>query len=1247
MLLNGATFAPGRFGQAFSFDGVDDVVQLPNSASLNFHETTPMTVEMWLYRSTAGTMHLFGKRVECGFGFQYQLAIGTDALIFGGQGYDGGFGVAEPVQLPLNVWTHVAGTFDGSTLNLYVNGQSVWTGPGSLGPINTAPVLIGGAGTCSHFAGLIDEVKIFNRALSPSEIQAEAEMGGTATPTPTPTPSPTATPNRPTCGTSPAQNATYDLKADWSDTSNPNGVWSYNEGSTPLPLQNPWNPSDAIPGPGWAHAQWPNFGHVPVWIKNPNVSHENFVTGDIVVHSSDSGRGENYGPANVTWTSPVAAVMTISGSAWISRTTDRSNQWTLYLNGNALSTGQMLSGGPYNRDNQFAFSAGSGGASALTNIPVSPGDVVKLEVTKLSTYGDFVGVNLRIALSCNLSPGNILVADGSSQTIWAIDPLSGAKTPISVAGLLGFPRGIALDSGGQIVVGDSTTNLVVRINPLTGVQTVLSSGGFDDVAGIAVEADGHILASDINFTRVYRIDAVTGAKTVLVNGGVGWNPFGIALESDGNILATVISGGTGNKIDRINSVTGARSTVSSGGLFRDLRGLTVERTGNFLVVDGGARTVFRVDPVTGDQTVVSSGGLFQFPSGVAVEASGSILVADPTAKAVFRVNPVTGAQSIVSSGGGFGYPEGILVVGGNQSPVADAGPDQTVECTSASGIDITLNGSASFDPEGDPLTLTWNVPFGTQTGPEIVVTLAPGIHTITLTVDDGKGGTASDTVTVAVSADTTPPIPDIATLPTVTGQCSVTLTPPMATDNCAGTIIGTTTDPLTYASQGIYTVHWSYNDGHGNIVTQVQTVIVQDTTSPVITARATNKLLSADANCQATVPNLTSEIVATDNCSPVTITQSPAAGTVVGIGDTQVTLRIKDDVGNESVSTATVTVVDTTPPSITCPANIVAVGNIPNSCSAALNPGVATAIDSCSIASVVGVRSDGHALNDSYPLGNTTITWTATDTTGNPFSCQQSVTVTNPNPLVSITGPPSGAVYAVRTPVSFTGSFTDNPGGTHTGIWMSDIITQAATLVEPVGSTPGSANTTYTFTSPGVYLVTLTVSDGCGGTSTADTVEGLTAMVVIYDPDGGFVTGGGWISSPAGAYVLDSSLSGKANFGFVSKYQHGATVPTGQTEFQFKVANLNFSSTVYEWLVVAGARAQYKGSGTINGSGNYGFLLTVVDGQLEGGGGADKFRIKIWDKNNGSAIVYDNQINDSDSGALTTGLGAGSIIIHQ
>lgn len=152
--------------------------------------------------------------------------------------------------------------------------------------------------------------------------------------------------------------------------------------------------------------------------------------------------------------------------------------------------------------------------------------------------------------------------------------------------------------------------------------------------------------------------------------------------------------------------------------------------------------------------------------------------------------------------------------------------------------------------------------------------------------------------------------------------------------------------------------------------------------------------------------------------------------------------------------------------------------------------------------------------------------------------------------------------------------------------------------------------------------------------------------VVVYDPDGGFVTGGGWINSPAGAYVADPALVGKANFGFVSKYQKGATVPTGATEFQFKVANLNFKSTAYDWLVVAGARAQYKGVGTINGAGEYGFLLTAIDGQQPGGGGLDKFRIKIWLKATG-AIVYDNQMGAADDGDAATVLGGGSIVIHK
>jgi hypothetical protein len=154
-------------------------------------------------------------------------------------------------------------------------------------------------------------------------------------------------------------------------------------------------------------------------------------------------------------------------------------------------------------------------------------------------------------------------------------------------------------------------------------------------------------------------------------------------------------------------------------------------------------------------------------------------------------------------------------------------------------------------------------------------------------------------------------------------------------------------------------------------------------------------------------------------------------------------------------------------------------------------------------------------------------------------------------------------------------------------------------------------------------------------------------MVVVYDPSAGFVTGGGWINSPAGAYTGDPTLSGKANFGFVSKYQKGAAKPTGETEFQFHVAGFNFHSEAYDWLVVSGPKAQYKGTGKVNGVSGHAFLLTATDGQRAGGGGVDKFRIKIWKVSDGS-IVYDNRLGASDDldAADPQVISGGSIVIH-
>jgi hypothetical protein len=91
----------------------------------------------------------------------------------------------------------------------------------------------------------------------------------------------------------------------------------------------------------------------------------------------------------------------------------------------------------------------------------------------------------------------------------------------------------------------------------------------------------------------------------------------------------------------------------------------------------------------------------------------------------------------------------------NQPPVANAGPDQTVEATGALTA-VSLNGSASSDPDGDALTYSWSWSGGSASGATPTVNLPLGTHTITLTVDDGKGGTASDQVVITVR-DTTPP----------------------------------------------------------------------------------------------------------------------------------------------------------------------------------------------------------------------------------------------------------------------------------------------------------------------------------------------------------------------------------------------------------------------------------------------------------------------------------------------------------
>ena len=232
------------------------------------------------------------------------------------------------------------------------------------------------------------------------------------------------------------------------------------------------------------------------------------------------------------------------------------------------------------------------------------------------------------------------------------------------------------------------------------------------------------------------------------------------------------------------------------------------------------------------------------------------------------------------------------------------------------------------------------------------------------------------------------------------------------------------------------------------------------------------------------------------------------------------------------------------------------------------------------------------------------------------------------------------ALAQVNTPAALGATLVDEDNNPVSG---TDISFQVAgQSCSALTGADGVASCEVIIPTAGVYEVT---ADFAGDVS--HKASTATALLTVYDPEGGFVTGGGWINSPEGAYTPVPTLSGRANFGFVSKYKKGAATPTGQTEFQFKVADLNFHSNAYDWLVVAGARAQYKGTGTINGIGNYGFMLTAIDEKLTPSTDVDMFRIKIWDKDT-DAVVYDNQIGDGDDATdLTTAIGGGSIVIHK
>jgi hypothetical protein len=463
-----------------------------------------------------------------------------------------------------------------------------------------------------------------------------------------------------------------------------------------------------------------------------------------------------------------------------------------------------------------------------------------------------------------------------------------------------------------------------------------------------------------------------------------------------------------------------------------------------------------------------------------------------------------------------------------------------------------------------------------------------GETTVTWTVTDVNSNQQTATQKVVVTDIQNP---TLTATPGETGTADagvcykvVSLTAPTAADNCGIATAGVTANGIPAENKfpvGTTTVTWSVTDIHNNTTTQDQIVTITDDQKPVITSISTTPSSVWPPNRKMKAVSVI--INSTDNC-----VGTAARCKVISIesnepvdqanGDTQVDYEIVGD-------------------------------------------------------QLVNLRAERSASGEGREYK---ITVQCDDGHGNVSTGTTIVRVAH-----TIKTPTCGTSVKIGTTINMTGTFWDVAGNKHTAKWLVDGTSVNGTLTEPAGTKNGTVKGSYKLSTPGVYKLQMNVTDQKGVTSYATTNGYDEAIVVAYDPNGGYTYGDKKFKSPKGAMPSYPNVAGEMTYGFQTNYYKGATNPKGETWFILNNGeiDLEFNALNFDYLVVNGAKAQFKGSGKLvrNGIEQSGisFILTAIDGQLSGGGGIDKIRMKIYNKNTGE-VYYDNQPGASDADAPVT-----------
>ena len=715
----------------------------------------------------------------------------------------------------------------------------------------------------------------------------------------------------------------------------------------------------------------------------------------------------------------------------------------------------------------------------------------------LQTWGTKGSGNGQFQVPSGIAIGNdfVYVVDNDLNRVQKFDTSGkyitqwGSKGTESGQFLL--PQNLAVDPNGDVYVVDTGNSKIQKFSAdgkflLSWGSSGQGNGQFLNPRGVAADSHGSIYVSDSGNYRIQKFtsDGIFVQNFDVSSGNSLRYPQGLSVDSSGNIY---VADTGNNRIVKINrdgdSVAAWGSQGRTNGNFNNPKDVVVDSTDNVFVVDSSNQRIQKFAQSTESQSETpivplssiphdKTNPVITAPSDIKVEANGvlsTISIGQATATdasgiaslvnnapAKFPLGATVVTWTATDAAGNVAKATQTVTVVDTTSPVIAAPPSVTIEAANPDGNFVELGSPSTSDTVG-VAAVTNDAPSSFKIGDTVV----------TWTATDAAGNSASSKQVVTVQDTTKPKISaptDVIVEATSVSDNNIILGDATVTDN--GEIQSITNDAPDTFPIGTTIITWTATDAAENVATDTQKVKVVDTTAPTITAPE-DVTFEAVSSTDNPVP------IGQANASDIQfVTITNDAPSALPLGETIVTWNATDIEGHWSIATQTVTVVDTISPILVLPADVVAEASSLDHNIVSI--GQATAQD------VIGISSITNNAPSDFAFGKTIVTWTATDTSGNSVSANQTITIADTTaPELKV---PKNVISEASDPISNIVQIGDATASDIIGI---DSITNDAPDVFPIGLTTITWTATDTSGNTVNATQTVTVQDTTNPTITA------------------------------------------------------------------------------------------------------------------------------------------------------------------